>query len=280
MQAPRRRRAAGLLLTGLTLTTIGALTLAGPGGAKITATPDREREFSKPASRIARAIAEDRDVIDRAAFSAISPGGKPAAVATTRLRRFPRHGKSYAILSTGDATAAEEKNDAPDFGVAQGGPFIRGARDVTIMKIKLRRPSKANCLSFRFRMLTEEFPEFVSSEFNDGFIAELDKSTWKTGDEDNPAITAPRNFATTADGKRISVNGAGPAAVSSKQAKGTTYDGATKLLRASTPISKTKHVLYLSVFDQGDRDFDTAVFIDRLTLDRKKACEATVVEDK
>lgn len=41
-------------------------------------------------------------------------------------------------------------------------------------------------------------------------------------------------------------------------ARGTTYDAATGKLRASTPVKPGYHLLYLSLFDQGDRQWDSA----------------------
>ena len=49
-------------------------------------------------------------------------------------------------------------------------------------------------------------------------------------------------------------------------ATGTTYDGATPLLGASTPITPGTHSLYLSIFDQGDDIYDSAAFLDNLVL--------------
>ena len=64
---------------------------------------------------------------------------------------------------------------------------VRGARDVTIMRIRVHVPQGANCLSFRFKFLSEEFPEFVGSEFNDAFIAEVGHSpTWSAGSNNRP----------------------------------------------------------------------------------------------
>ena len=59
----------------------------------------------------------------------------------------------------------------------------------------------------------------------------------------------------------------------------TTHDGATRLLRASTPVSPGRRILYLSIFDQGDRQYDSAVFLDRLTLDNRKPCKSGEVKD-
>ena len=250
---------------------------ASAATARISALPNVDSQFRKGSTSLARAMAESPRVVRRGRFSLLPPGGRPAAISTTRLAGFPRHGKSYAILSTGDARQASRRNSAPDFGRGSGGPFVRGARDVVIFRIDLRVPSNASCLSFRFRYLTEEFPEFVSSEFNDAFIAETNDTTWTTASNEDPTISAPGNFAETEGGRLISVNASGPAALSAENARGTTYDGATPILRASTPINPGRRTVYLSIFDQGDRQFDSAVFLDKLELDRRSPCESGAV---
>jgi hypothetical protein len=65
----------------------------------------------------------------------------PAAVSTTRLADSPLHG--------------------------------RARRDHTSARVSAKR----NCLSVRFRCLTEEFPEFLNDIYNDASIAELDTSS-------------------------------------------------------------------------------------------------------
>jgi len=260
-------------------------TIAATANSVITPFPK-----NRSAEPIAKAFADDPKQVTDAFFSVIPPRGNPAAVSTTRLAAFPRAGKSYAILSTGDARLASRKNTSESTGKANLGPFIRGARDVTIMRTFLRVPKGASCLSIRFRFLSDEFPEFVNEDFNDAFIAELDGSTWEaSGDRGNdpgkpdenrdPTISAPKNFAQDAKGNPIRVNTVGDTSVTAKAAKGTTYDGATRLLRASTPITPGRHSLYLSIFDQGDRDFDSAVFLDRLTLDDRSPCRSGAVKD-
>jgi hypothetical protein len=153
---------------------------------------------------------------------------------------------------------------------------VRGARDVTIFRIDLRVP-KNSCLSFSFRFLTEEFPEYVGTEFNDGFIAEVGSSSWNATSNDDPTIIAPGDFALDPNNHLITVNGAGPAAVDASSAKGTTYDGATGVLRASTPVKRGRRSLYLSIFDQGDRIYDSAVFLDNLRTTRAAKCRSGVV---
>jgi hypothetical protein len=145
-----------------------------------------------------------------------------------------------------------------------GGGHVRGDSDydVTILRIDLNVPVGANCMvGLDFRFYSEEFPEYVGSAYNDAFIAELDSSTWSTS---GSTISAPRNFAFDPSGNPISVNAAGVTSMSAANAGGTTFDGATPLLRAATPITPGAHRLYLSIFDQGDHVFDSAVLIDGL----------------
>jgi hypothetical protein len=145
----------------------------------------------------------------------------------------------------------------------------------------LRVPRGANCLSFRFKFLSEEFPEWVGTEYNDAFIAELDHSpSWTASDARTPVIEAPNDFATTRDGNLISVNATRNARVTRAAARGTTFDAATGKLRASTRVRPGVHLLYLSIFDQGDRQFDSAVFVDRLTIRRAQRCRSGVVRTK
>ena len=261
-----------------------AVALAAPGivGAQsgsIKAAPDRNGEANRGAERLAGAIATKNSYIRRARFSAIPPFSNPSAVANKRLGGFPLAGGRYGIISTGNALDADNKNTLQDLGTSLGGPSIRGSRDVTIMRMDLRVPKKASCLSIRFKFLTEEYPEFVNTDFNDAFIAELDVSNWDTVSKEDPTINAPGNFAHTADGRLISVNAAGDTAVAEEHADGTTYDGATRRLRASTPVKSGRHILYLSLFDQGDREYDSAVFLDKLTLDRRTPCKSGAVKD-
>jgi hypothetical protein len=143
---------------------------------------------------------------------------------------------------------------------------------VTTLRIDFDVPATASCLSIRFRFYSEEFPEYVGARYNDAFIAELDESTWDASGTASPTIRAPRNFAFDTRSNLISVNGAGPASVSRSMASGSTYDAATQRLRASTPVTPGRHSLYLTIFDQGDQLFDSAVLLDRLTLSNLNPC--------
>ena len=244
-----------------------ALALPASASAVITVTRDANGLTSSITSP------STAGVVSAASFPEIPPSGNPAAVATTPLGGFPLIGDSYGILSSGDTAVAQSDAQSNFSGVPNGGAATaaRGnAQDVVVLRIDLNVPAGANCLTVGFRFLSEEYPEFVGGTVNDGFVAELDGSDW-TGT--GSGITAPRNFAFDDQGAVVSVNtmprntdGTALPAVTA-EAAGTIYDGATPRLSAAQAITTPgAHTLYLSMFDQGDQNFDSAVFVDRLAL--------------
>jgi len=247
------------------------LAAASPASASI-----REYPLNPSATPLGAAMSTQPNLVRRGVFSALPPSSKPAAVSTTPLAGFPRSGKSYTILSTGNASFADDPNSSGEKGSESRGPSIRGARDVVIVRLDLNIPKKANCLSFDFRFLSEEFPEFVKDIYNDAFIAELGISDWDASGKEDPVITAPNNFAQDVKGNPIRVNAIGDTSVTAARAKGTTYDGATRILRASTRVKPGLRRLYLSIFDQGDRTYDSAVFMDNLRATRASTCSTGV----
>jgi hypothetical protein len=238
---------------------LGAALLVAPASAGAAINPTRD------AAAIAAAIADgpDRPNVTGASFLTIPPTGNPTAVADSALTSFPLTGGTYGVLTSGDATLADDPNTAPNSGASIGGAAVRGGteRDVTILKVDLTVPSGRNCLSVDFRFFSEEFPEFVGKSVNDAFVAELDNPTWTTAAN---AVNAPNNFAFDPTGQVVSINSTGVTSVAAANSTGTTYDAGTTLLRASTPTTPGSHSLYLSIFDQGDSVFDSAVFVDRL----------------
>ena len=210
-------------------------------------------------------------------FIILPPQGKPAGYSNRKVAQFPTRGSHFSILSTGNVKATRRANKSGSLSHDNKGPVVRGTRDAVMLRVKFNVPDGKNCLSFEFKFLSEEFPEFVDSEFNDGFIAELDKTTWSSG-RDDPVIDSPRNFAKDSKGNPIRVNKVGDASVRKRWAKGTTYDAATRTLRAQTRVkSGNRHTLFLSIFDQGDRQYDSAVFLDGLKFRDRSACKSGVV---
>jgi uncharacterized repeat protein (TIGR01451 family) len=216
------------------------------------------------------AIANDPTWVTGASFDAQPLVLNTAnAVSDTPLTAFPTAGSTYGILTTG--TAANVGSPGIFTSTDLSGPSVRGNTDldVTILKIDLLVPNDFNCLTLNFQFLSEEFPTFVGGNFNDAFIAELDNSTWTTLGN---IITAPNNFAFDPSGDVVSINSTGFMLMTPANAIGTAFDGglthggATILLSASSPVTPGSHSVYLSIFDQGDRIYDSAVFLDNLML--------------
>jgi hypothetical protein len=195
-----------------------------------------------------------------------TPSPDASLVSSEQLAGFPRAGSSFAILSTGQAAAAYTPNTTGDTGTDFGGGLVRGDTDydVTILKVDVDVPPTANCLlGVDFRFLSEEYPEWVGTQFNDAFIAEVDQSTWTTY---GSQISAPGNFAFDEAGNPITINAAGASTMTEANAAGTTYDGGTTLLSAAAPLTPGPHSLYFSLFDQGDGVWDSTVLLDNIRI--------------
>lgn len=237
---------------------------------------------------IALAMAVDPSVILDAFFVTEPPVTATAnAVADVHLALFPTHGLTYGILTSGSVTNTDQPGIFTSVDLTGG--HVRGDTDydVTILQVDLDAPDGVNCLSLDFRFLSEEYPIYVGTAFNDAFIAELDNSTWSTS---GSVISAPDNFAFDPDGNVVSINSTGVTQMTPLNGLGTAYDGgltpggppitdtngaATVALRASTPITSGEHSLYLSIFDQGDNVLDSAVFLDNLVLGVASGNECT-----
>jgi hypothetical protein len=228
---------------------------------------------------IAQAIASPSATVTGASFVA-QPGGTPDGVSTTALAGFPTDGSSFGVLTSGNVNSVGSPGTFAN--ANDGGGNVRGSTDldVSILEIDLSVPSTANCLTFDFQFLSEEFPGYVNSQYNDAFIAELDSSTWTTS---GSTISAPNNFAFDSSHNVVSVNSTGIGGMSAANGTGTAFNGgttyaangfarpgpaggATVLLQASHQVTPGAHSLYLSIFDQGDRFLDSAVFLDNLVV--------------
>lgn len=185
------------------------------------------------------------------------------------LAGFPTEGPTFGILSSGNALWADDPNTVGWTSASNaGGSGGHGPAVFDLVSTTVDVPGALalyNCVSFDFRFLTEEYPEWVGSRYNDAFLAIVNGDAWT---ESGSVITAPRNFARDEFGNLISVNSAGAVSVTAAKAAGTTYDGATSKLRASTVVAfQPVHQLHLSIFDVGDSIYDSTVFVDRVRVE-------------
>jgi hypothetical protein len=251
--------AAVLLTASLAAATVsGTATAAGPDG-------------------LAAAMAATGTTVTGESYLLVPPGDTNRVVTGAYGPWFPVDGSTSALLSTASSQDAQvrcdtvltDPNAQPDPS-ATPAPCVeptagRGdtANDVTILKLDVAVPPTANCLAFTFQFLSDEYPEYVGSEFNDAFVAELDRSTWTTS---GSTISAPDNFAFDAAGDVVSINSTGAAGVTVEDAADTGFDGATGRLTAATSVTPGAHSLYLSIFDQGDTVLESGVLLDRLVV--------------
>lgn len=236
---------------------LGIITLLGAPASALAVTT------GATAPELGMAIAAQPGTVTAASYLDLaSPAA--ASVVSKPIGGLPTSGGAFALLSTGDASIIDQPNDSGSSGADLGGASVRGDTDfdVTVLKLDVNVPSGANCMvGLDFRYYSDEYPEYVGSAYNDAFIAELDETSWTTS---GSAITAPANFAFDPSGNPITINAAGVTSMTMEEAAGTTFDGATPLLRAATPITPGPHSIYLSIFDQGDHVLDSAVIVDNL----------------
>lgn len=263
------------------LAAVAAFALLAPAQASANVTPLNPALEPGSASSAANAVMADPSQLSSAELPeyAYDASGVPSPLGVgsstgspAGLADFPTNGETYGILSSGDVTeiGSQLTNESestsfaferhfPEFPTIERGG---GANDWTVLKLNVNVPAADNCLALDYRFLSEEFPEFVGSPFNDAFIAEVDSTGWKV--EEGGELVRPNDFAASLEGEPISVNGVGPTAVSEAEAAGTYFDAATGLVTTKTPIGPGAHSIYLSVFDASDQIYDSAVFVDNL----------------
>jgi hypothetical protein len=235
------------------------------------------------AEDLAAALDIPAGVLVEASLDGSDPRG--AAVMTAgQVPGFPAVGQTYVLLSTGlavDATLPDDNAHESARGalhlVGDGASDDRStvltglanSRDGDLVRLRLvlRPPADARTVRFRFAFYTEEFPDFLASEFNDVFVAELGASTLRIADDG--AITAPDNVAFDAGGKLISVNAAfGFDPATPNPDTGTTFDGTTGLLETVAPIrldpATGTFTIIFTITDVNDSVLDSAVALDGL----------------
>lgn len=237
-------------------------------------------------SQLAGAALPERPFGSSSATSSIGLG-EGVAPAPESLAGFPTSGSAYTILSTGEVGTVASQFSSGYFGSTQfpsqtsPEPALRGvAKDWSVLKLDVDVPATANCAAFDFRFLSEEYPKYIGSTYNDAFIAEVDTNSWSVlaGGE----LVRPDDFAASPLGEAISVNGVGPTEMASAEAEGTYFNAATRLLTARTLITPGAHSIYFSIFDASDKKYDSAVFLDNLRFVKvaPSACRPLTTQPK
>ncbi len=217
-------------------------------------TLDQQEEFVKVYAIQVGGVANelsDAIVVNKESLLSVSTTGDPRAFhAFTSPVGYltATEGDTFLIISTGIAAnipGSPELFESTDFGL--GGP----AGDTASLTLKLLVPSGATTLSFDFRFMSEEYPEYVGSQYNDFFYAYLTDSagTRQVAFDDNGHIINVNNNFFNPNIYPI----------------GTVFDGSTKRLTTTVNVNEGETItLQLMAGDVGDGIFDTAVFLDNV----------------
>jgi len=208
--------------------------------------PEKRAEAQALCDQLAAAM--DATVADDGLVSCSYNGNDVASgVLSGSATQLPSDGTTFAALTTGNfsdipGVPGDFRNTSLGNGLSEDG------HDASILTLNFQVPAGSNCLSFDFEFLSEEFPEYVGSAYNDYFYAELDGINISFDTAGNiinvnnnffdPAITPPNS-----------------------------YDGQTPLLVTTAKVTGGSSItLQFEVGDVGDNWYDTAVFIDNLRI--------------
>ena len=257
-----------LVLVGMLVAGVFAL------GATAVQAQERDPDLGSPTAKNQKAPSNS-EVIDALGLedsdvASLNFGSSDPTGYTTfsdSAAEFPQKGDSYLTLSSGCAEAALDPDDSGSFSCDLGGlTGPGGATDMVQMELELNVPERATSVLFDFKYLSEEFPEFVGSGFNDGFVVEVGESTFTV---DGSELEAPDNVAFDDKGNPITVNTV--FGVSEDESSGTTYDGGTDKLTTSVPVpnGSSTVTLVFSIFDVSDEIYDSTVFLDNVRFQKQ-----------
>ncbi len=254
--------------------------------------------------------------------------GAPNAAQHGILPKFgsvikPREGSALGVISTGFAREFDDANGTTGIfkksadsillgmqpGASGGLPpgFPRAAagcagatdvHDTIVVKLDIKTPANAKGISFDFNFWSGEWPEYVCTSFNDGFIAYLKSSAVNGGAADNISFDAQKNPVSVNNGffDRCTANaktgcadlaggvvktaacpggtaelqGTGFAGPVDKYCTGngviaTSSGGATGWLTSTAPVAPNEVItLEFIIWDTGDANFDSSVLLDKL----------------
>src|ERR1051326_1088558 len=117
-----RRRRSSLRLAALASLVLAFAVSAQPAAAATITPVGRD---AAGAQALASAIVSDPSTLTSANFQSVPPFGAPKAV-SDNLSFFPTNGSNFAILSSGDATIADNANTDGFSGTDDGGSPPRG----------------------------------------------------------------------------------------------------------------------------------------------------------
>jgi len=172
----------------------------------------------------------------------------------------PYNAPEMGVLFTGDVDAITNYTDGPGDQQNTGDydyPGLGDAGDHVTLEFEIEVPIYANSFSFNFNFLSREYPEWVTSVYNDTFEVFLTSSAY-TGQIVFDAIGAP-----------VTVNAAFFVVTDPILLEGTGFyaDGATGWLTTIAPCTAGERMsLRFEIYDVSDGVWDSAVLLDNFAF--------------
>jgi hypothetical protein len=206
------------------------------------------------------------------------------------MAQFPSSGSSFMMIGSGETNLA---NDTSIRSQTSTSTFLQSSgitgsptdvmntnegfgNDLSGLTAMFSIPDGSGipCFTVDLKFLSEEFPEYVGSAFNDFVTGRINNDNAPTVDVSVPTApkpVAPGNFIRDANGNPVTVNN--NYAASPANSSGTMYDQATPTLRAKTPVPEGDSFEFtVYVADAGDNAYDTMVFLDNARVQRVAKC--------
>lgn len=168
---------------------------------------------------------------------------------------------SGVVLTTGMLDCVPGPNDSNYCGRDLSGG---GANSEDVVSLRITFTSTTGKLFFRYVFASEEYNEWVGSQFNDGFELLLDGVNIAMLPTDTPTPVAINNVNCSSNPAYYRNNRPADGCPSLNLA--IQYDGLTTVLTAAADLGSTnpdeEHVFEFRIFDVGDGALDSAVFIE------------------
>ena len=239
--------------TTAALCTSSQKTRSKPAALRLEALEDRWTPAATPTQiRDALDLPQNVNVVFNGSAQAIVANSRNTA---GQLLGFPSGKDSdFLMVSTGVAAQVDTvANTGGSQGTDLGASGATGDTSTLTFTLQVPATSGAQKLKFDFMFLSEEFPEYVNSQFNDFFSCTV-----------NGTEVALDQF-----GDPVNVNNV---FFSGQEATGTFFDGRTVKLSASYAVPNNANTLdvKMSIGDIGDGIYDSAVLIDNVRFETQQ----------
>jgi hypothetical protein len=147
------------------------------------------------------------------------------------------------------------------------------AYDSTGLQLSVRTPTNAKSFAYRFNFFSTEYPEWVCTAYNDGFVALLTSAYVPANpatnsknvsfDSANNPVSVNIGFFTVTSGAKLTGTGMDGTCKNPNNGSNQICGGGTDWLQTTAPIVPGETIdLQFNIWDTGDHQWDSIVLID------------------